>query len=139
MAHGPARAGAGRADVAVRASVAWSRFPLATALLAGWLGGGVVAAAIARVVDGPADLHYAVAHLAAAGLAILLLPALGPVVAGVVRRHSLARPPGAEEHSRPQDVRSAPPRAVGVAVAVAAAVAAVPARRRQRHHQVGQQ
>lgn len=60
-------------------------------LLLAWLGGGLLSAAIAAVVDAPNDLLYAAVHTALAGSALTVLPFVAPrrrrAVARQVSRH----------------------------------------------------
>ena len=55
----------------------WRRFPLLTVLLLGWLGGGLLSAAVAVFIDGQNDLLYAAVNVTGALLALSLLPVAG--------------------------------------------------------------
>ena len=77
-----------------RLEATWRRAPLATVLLLAWLGGGLLSAGIAAVVDAPNDLLYAAVHTALAGLALTVLPVVAPRPSRAVARQVSRHPVG---------------------------------------------
>ena len=58
-------------------TVLHGRSPLLCLLLLGWLGGGLLASAVAAVTQGSNDLAYGLIHVVAAATGLLLLMAVG--------------------------------------------------------------